>query len=164
MLIRIQNHTIEDITQSIRFLLARATNDPEFVMFAKKFHNISEVYDWEVSNIIYTDDTKNPNIPVTVPDGDEVELFISPIRMMRDYQNGHLLYGDCDDYAITGTAILREIGYETNVMLLSIEGRGFDHAVIRVKVPGIGDIMVDASAPSICLGSLESNHEELIIE
>ena len=93
MLIRIKNYNMSDIIASVKFLLDRAAHSQEVRQQAiqityDKQDNISSIYDWVKSCVSYISD------PIGTGN-DEIELFISPIKMVKDFQSGLRLSGDC---------------------------------------------------------------------
>ena len=128
MIIRISNYGIEDIKDSVKFLLDRASHSPEVRQLAvqityDKQDKIAAVYDWIKSSVSYVPD------PVT---NGEIELFISPVKQARDYAQGLRPSGDCDDQAILATALYRAIGIRSNVVIIDSIGNGLDHAYCQV--------------------------------
>lgn len=134
----IQNYTMSDIKDSINYYLDKASLDPQVREFAIEItrsnpDKISAIYDWIQHNVGYVSD------PV------DIELFTSPIRMIREYREGESLSEDCDGMAILATALYRSIGIESNVVLLDTGGQGINHAISRAKSEKLGWIDVDPS-------------------
>ena len=160
MLTRIRNYDLSDIKSSINYLLDKAADSEEVRTLAieivsNKEDQIAAVYDWVKSNVTYV---KDP-----VRGYGEVELFTSPIRMVKDYRNGIRLGGDCDCMALLTTALYRSIGYQSNVVLLDTTGEGLNHAISQVLSDGIETwVMVDPSA-SVPLGWTESYTDKVIV-
>jgi len=124
MLIRIKNYNLQDITDGIKFLLDRSVRSPEVRQLAldisDKDDKISAIYDWVKFNLRY--------VPDPVSGEDEIELFISPIKQVRDYRQRLSICGDCDDNALLATALYQAIGIRSNVVIIDSVGNGFDHA------------------------------------
>ena len=145
MLIRIQNYTIDNIRDGIKFLLDRAAHSPEVRQHAvtityDKEDKIAGVFDWIKSSMSYVPD------PVLGDDG-EIELFISPIKQVRDYNSGVRPSGDCDDMALLSTALYRAIGIRSNVIIIDSIGNGLDHAYSRAFSDKLNDwVSVDPSS------------------
>ena len=149
MLTIIQNYTIEDVKNSINYLLEKAAYDEEVRQLAVQItydrNPIAGVYDFIKTNVHYT--------PDPVRNHENIELFISPVKMVRDYKNGLPLAGDCDDQAILAVALYRSIGIRSNVTLLDTAGKGLDHAVANVYSDTVKKyIFVDPSSSEFPLG------------
>ena len=143
MLTRITNYTLEDVQNGIQYLLDKASSSPEVRMLAieivaDKQDRIAAIYDFVRTTVKY--------VPDPVADGG-IELFISPVRMVKDYRVGMVLGGDCDDMALLTTALCRSIGIQSNVVLIDSVGKGFDHAYCQAHSDKLGMINVDSSAP-----------------
>lgn len=145
MLVRIKNYTVSDIEDSIKFLLDRAAQSPEVRQHAiqithDKQDKISAVYDWIKQSISYIPDPMGA-------EGEEIELFISPVRLVKDYNLGLKSGGDCDDHAILATSLYRAIGIRSNVVIIDSAGNGLDHAFSEVWSDKIQDwISVDTTS------------------
>ena len=144
MLTVIKNYSLSDIKASINQLLEKASHSEQVRELAVQVTNhdpIVGIYDWARANIRYT------------PDPVEKELFISPVKMVRDHYQGKKLSGDCDDSALLVTALYRSIGLKSNVVLLDTAGQGLCHAVSQVYSEKLGRyVMVDASTSEIPIG------------
>ena len=137
MLIRIKNYSVDDIENSIRFLLDRASNSSEVRQHAVNITHdqpdkIAEIFDWIKQNVSYVPD------PIGTG-GEEIELFISPVKQVKDYQQGLRPAGDCDDLALLATSLYRAIGIRANVIIIDSVGNGFDHAYCRVWSDKLND-------------------------
>jgi transglutaminase-like putative cysteine protease len=161
MLVRIKNYTMQDVTDGIKMLLDRASTCQELRTLTIGITESSEdkiaaIYRWIRSNVNY--------VPDPMGQDGEIELFISPVKMVKDYNAGLPLGGDCDDIAILATSMLRSIGIQSNVMLLDTIGEGFDHAVSRAWSDRLNCwAMVDASTKVVPLGWAESYQQIIII-
>lgn len=66
------------------------------------------------------------------------DYFASPIEAMQ--VGGGMMRGDCDDYATTKYIILRDLGFDSNTLFLSIVSRtevnSTNHAVLMVNIEG----------------------------
>lgn len=146
MLTTIKNAQITDVVASIRYLLEKSSADARIRELAVSItqngnDNIASIYKWTKSNIKYVPD------PV-VTGGADIELFISPSRMVEDWGQGKALGGDCDDQAIFNTALFRSIGMNARVVLLDTGGGGIDHAICEVFSNPLNKyVMVDTTAP-----------------
>ena len=148
-IIRKQNITISDIKKYMNYLLDKSANDESVRAFAMnitygKTDDVSAVYDWVKTNVKYVPDAKIAG-SLGYGNAGEAELFISPIRMTRDYNEGKSLFGDCDDQALICVALYRALGMQSNVVLLDRKGNGFDHAVCEVESPTLVMITVDTT-------------------
>lgn len=139
-----------DIKDSINYLLDKSSQSEEVRNLAISITRyspdpIASIYDFVRNNVQYT--------PDPVKNAEQIELFISPVRMVKDYYKGKPLAGDCDDMALLTTALCRSIGIRSNVIILDTEGNGFDHAVAQVYSEKLGKyIMIDASTDEVPLG------------
>ena len=141
----VRNYSLNDIKNSINYYLDVAKYDPKVREFALRIVNgnpdkISAIYDWIQQNVGYVGD------PV------DVELLTSPIRMIKDYQEGKLLAEDCDGMSILATALYRSIGIESTVILMDTSGQGINHSISSAKSEKLGWINVDPSDKTHPLG------------
>ena len=125
MITVIRNYSVNDITSSIKYLLDKASKSEEvrqlaIEIIADKGDPISAVYDWVKGNMNY--------VPDPVQAGDDIELFISPVRLVKNYRASMTIAGDCDDMAIFCTSLCRAIGIRSNVIIIDSVGSGLDHA------------------------------------
>jgi transglutaminase-like putative cysteine protease len=126
----IKKYTLGDVKSSILLLLDRASKSPEVRQMAIQItyteqDKISAIYNWVKQNVSYIPDPIGPT-------GEEIELFVSPVKMVNDYNQGLRPGGDCDDHALLDTALFRAIGFRSNVVLMNSAGQGIDHAYCRV--------------------------------
>jgi len=157
MLTIIKNYSLDDIKDSIKYLLDKASESEEVRQLAIEIiHNkpdpIAAIYDWVKTNVKYT--------PDPVRNG-QIELFISPVRMVKDYRQGKPLAGDCDDMALLAVALCRSIGIHSSVVLLDTAGEGLDHAVSQVSSNGV-TLMLDPSA-NVPLGWEEHYYSKVVV-
>jgi len=137
LLTTIKNYNLEDVKRSLKDFLEKGSVDTENVrqlalnIVSNKEDEIAAVYDWVKENVRYTPE--------------ENELFISPIRMAKDYFAGNALGGDCDDFALLTASLLRSLGYNTRILLVDIQGNGLDHAIAQVYSKEVW-INLDASS------------------
>ncbi len=82
--------------------------------------------------------------------------------MVRDYNEGKTLKGDCDDQSLMCVALYRALGMRANVVLLDRQGKGFDHAVCEVESPTLGMIMVDTTG-NAPLGWKETYTQKMVV-
>ena len=149
MITRIQNYSLSDIRDGLKYLLDKAADSQEVRQLAIEItadnqDPIAAIYDFVRNTVRY--------IPDPVANG-QMELFISPVRMVKDYRSGMVLGGDCDDQALLTTALLRSIGIRANVVLIDQTGNGLDHAFCQAYSDKLGTwVSVDASAPQVPLG------------
>ena len=127
---------MNDIKAGITYLLGKASLDPRIrdlaVSITGRNNNpIADVHAWTKANIKYISD------PIAASGGD-IELFISPVKMIQDFSDGKPLGGDCDDQAIMNTALFRSLGMNAHVVLLDTGGAGIDHAVCEVYSSALG--------------------------
>lgn len=121
-----RNYDLPDVIQAAKSLLDQAAYSPEvrFVateIVANQPDPLIAIYNWVKGNVSYIED------PVKAG-GEHIELFISPVRMVKRYQDGLHLSEDCDGQALLVTAFARSIGIRTDWLILDTTGHGFDHA------------------------------------
>lgn len=139
MLTIITEASLGDVKRELSRMLAEAAQDMDVRNFALSItpsyeeDQISAVHRFVKSNISYQPDLKGS------------ELFIAPRRMIEMIQMPGLMpAGDCDDIALFCASLYRVLGYESRIVLLDIEGDGFDHAVCEVKSLKLKEwVMVD---------------------
>ena len=130
MIKRIVNYTMKDVTDSLIYLLDKASHSEEVRTLAIEItqesqDKISSIYNFMKNEVSYVPD------PIGAT-GNDIELFISPIVMVNAYRKGIRPSGDCDDMALFGTALLRSIGIRANIVLVDSGGGGIDHAFTEV--------------------------------
>jgi transglutaminase-like putative cysteine protease len=157
MLIVIENNNLQDIENSVRYLLDKASKSEEVRLLAMDIaagipDSISAIYDWVRANMKY------------IPDPVTAEIFTSPVRLVQDYNKGILLQGDCDDYSIFTCSLLRAVGIESNVVLLDKKGRGYDHAIVTARSESLGWIDVDTSTNTFPCGWYQEANNRLVIK
>ena len=143
MLTIISNFTLDDVKSSINHLLEKSSQDEKIrelstAIVANKPDPIAAIFDWVKGNVTYTPDPEGVEGPI--------ELFISPARMVKDFNQGKPLAGDCDDMALLTTALCRSIGIKANIVLLDIKGQGIDHAITQAYSDKLGWINLDPSS------------------
>ena len=160
MLTRIRHYTLIDIRAGVRYLLEKAAQS-EGVRTAAiritqgKEDRIAAIYDWVKANVRYVPDEQRGY-------GD-VELFISPVKMIKDYNAGIAIEGDCDDYSLLVVSLCRAAGIQANVVLLNTGGQDIDHAVAEVYSEELGKyIMLDPTA-TLPLGWQENHYEKIVV-
>ena len=157
MITIIRDYTLEDVKASLKDFLEKAANSEEVrelgvkIVYGQQDH-IAAVYTWVKSNVDY------------IPDPEGIELITSPVKMVRDYNEGKPLAEDCDGMAILTTALYRSVGIKSNVVLLDTVGEGYDHAVSRAYSDKLGSwIIADVSTSKIPLGWEISHVRRLMI-
>ena len=125
MITVIKNYDIQDITDNVKRLLEVASHAPEVRRLAIQITSdredkITAIYDWVKQHVQY------------VPDPTSIELFVSPVRIVKDYYECKTIGEDCDGHAILVTALCRSIGINSNVVLIDSLGNGLDHAFSEV--------------------------------
>ena len=160
MITVIKDYTLQDIEDSITYLLDKSSHDEGVRQHAINITSnneskISAIFDWVRNNVQY--------VPDPVSNGDNVELFVSPVRMVKDYGEGKVLAEDCDGMAILSTAFCRAIGIRSDVIIVDQYGDGYDHAFCRAWSDRLGRyINVDPSS-DYPLGWEISYKEKIIV-
>jgi len=149
MLRVIENYTLADVKDSIIYLLDLAAKSFEVRQHAIEISadsqdKIAAVYDWVKAHVSYVPD------PIGAT-GNEIEMFISPVRMVEDFSRGLSPAGDCDDHALLLTALYRALGMKSNVVLVDF-GSGISHAYCRVKSEKLGEWIVSDTTSDTPLG------------
>lgn len=79
------------------------------------------------------------------PDPIGFELFICPKKVAEDYYAGHIRQMDCDDKSLLTAALLGSLGYQTRIILVSINGGELDHALCELNTKNIGWLPLDST-------------------
>jgi len=146
---RITNAGINDVLESISRLAGDGIRSAEVRQLAltitsNKPDEIAAIFDWVKENVRYTPD------PII---GDGIELFISPIRQVKNYHEGKEMAEDCDGMAILCSSLLSSIGYRTRVAIMATGGQDYDHAICQVFSEKLNDwVNVDPSNEDFPLG------------
>jgi len=162
MLTIIHDYDINTIKDGLKYLLKKASNSEQLRELAIQItyteqDSIATIYDWVKNNMKYVPD------PVLAGD-EEAELFISPVRMIKDYHLGKPLAGDCDDMALLAVAFCRSIGIKSNVVILDTVGEGYDHAIARAYSEKLEKwVILDPSTSEIPLGWEEKYVSKVIV-
>ena len=124
MLTIIKDYSIEDVKRELKRLKEEGCRSPEVRSLALEIIRNSEsrvesIFDFVKQNVRY------------VPDPNQTELFIHPKRMVSLYRQGSAA-GDCDDHSLFTASLLCSIGHETRILILDIQGEGYDHAIAQV--------------------------------
>lgn len=136
MIRSIMNYSMQDVKDSLIYLLDKAAHSQEVRSFAISItqdsqDKISAIYNFMKDNVAYIPDPVGPN-------GNDIELFISPVVMVSMHEKGITPSGDCDDMALLGTALFRAIGMKSNIVLVDSGGGGIDHAFSEVWSDKLG--------------------------
>lgn len=117
---------------------------------------VGAIFDFVKANVAYVPDPIGPS-------GQEIELFISPVRMVTDYNVGIRIAGDCDDHAILFTALCRAVGIPCSVVLTDTTGGGLDHAYSRVFSKKLRRWICADTASNAPLGWQYSHAQQIIV-
>jgi len=129
MITTIQNYSEQDIEESIRYLLAKASKSEAVRQQAVQIiagapDPILAIHSWVRENLSY--------IPDPVNNGQEIEMFTSPVKLVNDHNSGHAIGEDCDSHAILTVALFQSIGIAAHVVLAGYNGNDFEHAYCQV--------------------------------
>ena len=121
-----KDYNIEDIKRELKRLKEEGCRSVEVRDLAIEItrngkSQVEAVFDFVKENVRY------------VPDPNQIELFIHPKRMVQLYRQGNAA-GDCDDHALFTASLLCSIGHETRILILDIQGGGYDHAMAQALV------------------------------
>jgi len=157
----IKNYGVPEIKQSILYLLDKAAKSYEVRQHALEItadhqDKIGAVYDWVKRTISYVPDPIGAN-------GNEIELFISPVRMVDDFNRGLKPGGDCDDHALLSTALYRALGIQSNVVLMNSTGMGLDHAYCKVYSEILGRWITADTTGNVPLGWEYPSTQEITV-
>lgn len=157
----IRNYSLSDIKESIIFLLDRAAKDAGVRQHAIQItvdsqDKIAAIYDWVKTNFSYIPD------PIGAS-GNEIELFISPVRVVQDYNAGLRPAGDCDDHALLNTALFRALGMSSNVVLVDSGNGSIDHAYCRVRSDKLQRWLVCDTTVNTPLGWYYPARQEIVV-
>ena len=122
----ITDASLNDIKQELGRMLNDGTRCPEVramaIQVMDENDRIASVFNWAKDNFTY------------VPDPNGRELFISPRKLLEQFNNTHVIAGDCDDAALFITSLLGSIGYETKISLVDSDyDFQYDHAIGSVN-------------------------------
>lgn len=161
MITVIRDYNLQDIKSSIQYLLDKASKSEEVRQLAIEItyqqDKISSIYDWVKGHVSYVPDPRSEG-------GEEIELFTSPVKMVKDYNEGKALGGDCDDMALLTTALYRAIGIKSSVVIIDSIGQGLDHAFCRVWSGELGSWVNSDPSSDYPLGWALSYKERIIVE
>jgi len=168
-IIRQNNFSIEELAGYLNAFILNSVQDDDVrqhtlnvVLSNPDINPLISLHRWVRDNVTYRDD------PSLLYPGEVGELFISPVRMIKDYNKGIKLYGDCDDSALLLTTLYRCTGYEAHIVLLDTQGAGFDHAITVINVtdtfgnPNGMTVYADATGNVPC-GWIETYERKLIV-
>ncbi len=160
--IRQGNFSIEELAGYLKGFLEKGVSDPAvrvqaitIVLNNPGINPIVSLHCWVREHVWYRDD------PSILYPGEIGELFISPIYMVRKFQEGEPLYGDCDDSALLLTTLYKCLGYDAHIVLLDTEGTGFNHAISMVNENGM-TIFADATG-NVPVGWLEPYRRKVVV-
>ena len=141
MLTTIENVDLGTIKAEMQRLLKDGIRNSEVRALATDItrpkDELASVFDWVRMNVRYIRDPYLGN-------GD---LFISPVRQVRNYREGKQLMGDCDDHALLTAALLGSIGHKTRIVLLDTDfDNDLDHAIAQAWSDKLGWVNLDASS------------------
>jgi hypothetical protein len=140
------NINFNDIVNSIQYLLDKASKDVEFGNCARQITSnqedkISTIYNFTKTVFEYT------------PDPNNTEIFVSPIKAMKLYNNYEKVKGDCASYALFVTAMARVSGLDSNVVIIDQGNSGWSHAYGRIYSEKLGKfVSCDSSTSDYPLG------------
>ena len=159
MITVIKNYSLDDVKDSIKYLLNKSAESLEVRQLAIEItvgshDQISAIHDFVRDTVKY--------IPDPVTNG-SIELFTSPIKMVKDYRAGITIGEDCDGIAVLTTALYRSVGIRARVVLIDQSGDGLDHAYCEVFSDKLGQwINSDPSAP-LPLGWVIPYRQKIVI-
>jgi transglutaminase-like putative cysteine protease len=106
----------------------------EIARNAVRENPIKDIYDWVKNNIKYTSDPY------------DIELFVHPSRLIREYKEGKNPQEDCDGISILTYAMLKAVGIKARIVLLDTKGDEIDHATAQAWSENLQEwIFVDPS-------------------
>lgn len=136
--IRQGNFSVDELVGYLKGFLETGVNDPvvrgqalTIVLDNPGVNPLISLHGWVREHVQYRDD------PSMLYPGEVGELFISPVYMIKKFQGGEQLFGDCDDSALLLTTLYRCIGYDAHIVLLDTEGTGFNHSISMVNLEGM---------------------------
>ncbi len=151
---------MQDVLDGIRFQLDRGiksmdVRDLAISITYDKQDKIFAIYHWVKQNVQYVSD------PIR-PDG-HIELFISPVRLVKDHKLGKIVGEDCDGHAILITSLYRSIGINSRVVLIDSRGDGLDHAYSEVWSDKLGEWLSADTTAEYPLGWIVQGHGKVIV-
>ena len=159
-IITIKNYTLQHVIDSMNFLLDKASHSPEVRQHAIQITGYSEdkiypIYSWVKKNLRYVSDPQGIK--------GSIELFISPVKMVEWYNKGISLGGDCDDHALLLTGLYKSIGLKSNIVIVDVEGKGYDHAYSQVWSDKLNMFIAVDTVSKYPLGWEISNYGKIVI-
>ena len=153
----IHNASPHDVNREMSKMLKEGSVDPSVRQLAETAiqrdpqDHVSSVFDFVRDTFPY------------VPDPNDTELFLHPRKIAKDYFEGRIRSGDCDDHALLLSSMLSSIGYKTRVALLAVETSELDHAVAQVYSEKLKLwIMIDPSS-SCPIGWEERHYQKVVL-
>lgn len=121
----IKNYNFRDIKEGILHQLRIAAHSDEvrthaIQITADQQDKIAAIFDWIKQHVEYVHDPVN------------IELFVSPRKLIEEYNKGNHIAEDCDGQAMLATSLYRSIGIDSHVLLVDSIGTGIDHAISKV--------------------------------
>jgi transglutaminase-like putative cysteine protease len=126
MITIIKNYSLNDLKLGVNKQLENAAHSEEVRHFAIDITGdpnkdpILAIYQWVKNNLRY------------VPDPVDIELFTSPVRLVKSFHMNESIAEDCDGHAIFTTALYRSIGIPAHVVFVNSNGGDIDHAITTV--------------------------------
>ena len=101
-------------------------------------NEVTSVFDWVRMNVRYI---RDPYL------GNNGDLFVSPVKQVRNYKEGKQPLGDCDDHALLVASLLGSIGHRTRIVLIDTDfDNNLDHAIAQVWSEKMGWVNMDTSS------------------
>lgn len=129
MITIIRDYTLTDIISSMQYLLANASHSAELRSLAIQITDDKQDKIVAIYNFMKTEATY---LPDPLGNNGQIELFISPVKLVEDYTKGIRPSGDCDDMALLTTAFYRSLSIPSHIVLVDCIGQGLDHAFCTV--------------------------------
>jgi predicted transglutaminase-like cysteine proteinase len=155
----IRNAGFGDLVDGVRYLLRKSKVSSEvqnlaLEITASSYDKITDIYKFVKEHMSYESD----------PNGDE--LFISPVKQVEYYRTGHVLKGDCDDFALFITGLFLSIGLNSHLSIVATKpNEGWDHAISEVYSDKLQRfVQIDASTDKIPLGWTSTFYQKYDIE
>lgn len=151
-------YNLQDVINSIKDFMDKSSQDDEVRQLAVEIisdNPIHDIHTWVRSNLKY--------VPDPVRNGQGIEQFTSPIRLVREYREGKVIGEDCDSHAMLVAALYQSVGLPSHVALADYSGGGYEHAYAIVWSDPLSMWLDVDTTTKYPLGWLQPYHKILII-
>lgn len=69
---------------------------------------------------------------IYVRDPNGIEFMVSPLQMVKQFNDCKKIYGDCDDHVLFLNSMLNSLGWQTKVAAVRLQSEVYDHVISLV--------------------------------